>query len=131
MEEGATLYGYHPAHGGGALDVDPLWPEEVPEVELELEGGSGSGPRRSFGLAVDLASRGGGVVLAALCPDGRAESAGLRSGDRVIAVDGEPVAGIGAAHRAIRGPRGTAVLLTVSRNDEEWSVLIERELVIR
>ncbi len=47
-----------------------------------------------------------------------AESAGLRAGDKVYAIDGESTAGISIdeAVNKIRGPKGTDVILTISRN---------------
>ncbi len=50
-------------------------------------------------------------------PGGPSEQAGLRSGDRIVAVDGTPA--IGFTHedvqRTLRGPRGTRVTVTVLR----------------
>lgn len=48
-----------------------------------------------------------------------AESAGLKSGDRIIAVDGEAVTGMDPSLvlRRVLGPAGTTVVLTISRDD--------------
>jgi len=50
-----------------------------------------------------------------------AEAAGLRAGDKILEIDGEPTfdLSINEAVQKIRGPRGTAVILTIIRNDAE------------
>jgi carboxyl-terminal processing protease len=58
------------------------------------------------------------MVIIAPIPDSPAEKAGLRPGDVVIAIDGEPVAGqtLEEARSKVRGPKDTAVVLTVERD---------------
>lgn len=72
------------------------------------------------------------VVVAPL--DGSpAEAAGLRSGDVILAVDGESVNGSTLQDQVglIRGPEGTEVTLTVQRGDEIFDLTITRgEIVI-
>jgi membrane-associated protease RseP (regulator of RpoE activity) len=125
---GATVRAFHGAAGRGVVEVEPLWPDEEPEVEIVLDGGSGRRSRH-FGLAVDVGGRGRRVTLTAVCPGSRAEAAGLRAGDAILAVDGAAPGSPAAAARALRGPRGTAVLVTVGRGDLSWTVLVERQLV--
>lgn len=50
-------------------------------------------------------------------PGGPSEAAGLRSGDRIIAVDGSTAVGFEHedVHRTLKGPRGTQVNVTVKR----------------
>ena len=57
------------------------------------------------------------LLISVPFPGGPAAKAGLRSGDVVVAVDGETVEGLGALEvvARIRGPAGTVVLLTVER----------------
>jgi carboxyl-terminal processing protease len=52
-------------------------------------------------------------------PGGAAEAAGVVPGDRVLAVDGAPVASIGLAGAIsrIRGAEGTPVRITLRRAD--------------
>lgn len=57
------------------------------------------------------------LVITVPFPGGPAAEAGLRSGDVVVAVDGESVEGLDATEvvARIRGPSGTEVLLTIER----------------
>jgi carboxyl-terminal processing protease len=62
-------------------------------------------------------------------PDSPAEKAGLRTGDMVIAVDGEDMTGVDGemVRQRLLGPKGTTVILTILREGEEpFDVEIER-----
>jgi carboxyl-terminal processing protease len=63
-----------------------------------------------------------------------AETAGLRSGDKVYAIDGESTAGISIeeAVREIRGPKGTDVILTISRDGlgSAQDITITRDTIV-
>jgi carboxyl-terminal processing protease len=61
-----------------------------------------------------------------------AEDAGLQTGDVVIGVDGEPLAGstIDDSVRRIRGPRGSEVRLTLLRDGAEQELAITRDRVV-
>ena len=52
-------------------------------------------PRRvSLGTIPDMADQGNGVLVSAVLPGSPAEKAGLKSGDRIVSVDGETVGGL-------------------------------------
>lgn len=56
-------------------------------------------------------------------PGGRAHEAGLRAGDRVVAVDGEPVADLAAARTRLADTReGEQAALTVRRDGQELHI---------
>jgi carboxyl-terminal processing protease len=59
----------------------------------------------------------GGVVVGKVFPDTPAEAAGLKRGDRVVAVDGQPTTGQTQDQiiSSIRGPEGSQVTLTIER----------------
>jgi carboxyl-terminal processing protease len=99
---------------GMVAELDPhssyLPPREWALFTSETEGKFGG-----LGLEVDGASD----VLTVLAPieGGPAFKAGIRSGDRILAVDGEDAQGIGLARMVehMRGDPGTHVKLTVQR----------------
>lgn len=128
----ATVFADHPSLGRGQVAVGPTWPGEEPEVEIWLDPEAAPARGARFvGVAVDLVVRRGLVVAADVAAGSRAEAAGLRPGDEIVAVNGTTLRSPAAVARALRGPRNTALLATVRRGDQEITLLIERELVIR
>ncbi len=85
------------------------------------------------GLGLRLASGGrrGGVVVAALGPDGPAARAGLRLGDRVLAIDGIALAtlDLAAAAALLDGPAETEVALRLQRGNRRLEATLLRSLV--
>ncbi|MAT71003.1 MAG: peptidase S41 [Planctomycetaceae bacterium] len=73
------------------------------------------------------------VVLGPPEADSPALAAGLRSGDRIVAVDGQATAGLDndAIAQLIRGPQGSTVTLTVERSDAEepLEISVERSVI--
>jgi carboxyl-terminal processing protease len=76
-------------------------------------------------LKVDDATR--EIVVASPMPGSPAFKGGLRSGDRIIEVDGSEVPNIATAVKRLRGPVGTPVSVGVKRGDSD--VLLQVELV--
>jgi len=68
------------------------------------------------------------LVVEDVPPRGNAASAGLRPGDRVIAIDGDPVAELDARTivTRLRGPVGSYVRLTVARGGTTRTLRVER-----
>ena len=87
-----------------------LTPEEAQGARARRIGQVGLGLRLAAG-------RGDDVVLAAITPGGPAAEAGLRLGDRVLAIDGQPLSGRDLAQAAalLEGPAGTEVRLRLQR----------------
>jgi len=85
-------------------------PNEYEQATIELEG-----EYEGIGAWVD--PDGEFLVIVAPMPDSPAEQAGLRSGDVVIAVDGEDMTGLNGSLviRRIMGPAGSTVRLTILR----------------
>lgn len=56
------------------------------------------------------------IIVDGIAPDGPAERVGLQSGDRIVAIGGETVAGdADSISKKLRGPKGTRVDITVVR----------------
>lgn len=72
------------------------------------------------------------VVLTPLS-GGPSEALGIQSGDKIIEVDGKNVAGIGISNagvmKALKGPRGTEVDVTVLRGDKQIDYTIVRDKI--
>ncbi len=106
-----------------------LTPEEARAARLRRVGQTDLGLRLGAGRAQ---GRGGNrdVVVAALSPEGPAAGAGVRPGDRVVAVDGVPVSArdLGFAAALLEGPADTEVELTLERSGRRRAVLLRRVL---
>ena len=99
-------------------------PGEATEDRARRSGQAGAG--------ITLLSRGGAVFVAAVAADGPAALAGVRPGDRVLAVESQRVTGQGAATVLgwIAGPEDTTVQLSLrGRDARSRSVEVLRALV--
>jgi carboxyl-terminal processing protease len=87
------------------------------EREQNEEGLSGT----YVGIGVQLEAASDEIVVAAPIEDSPADRAGIRSGDVLVAVNGESVRGedISEIVERVKGPEGTVVRLTVLRGEEE------------
>ncbi|MFZ5540369.1 MAG: tetratricopeptide repeat protein [Pseudomonadota bacterium] len=87
-------------------------------------------PAGAIGARIGQDKATGHAVLIEVLTDSPAARAGLRAGDRVIAVDGKEVTGLSVAEvvQRLRGAPGTSVTVTVRRegSDEPLAVTIER-----
>ena len=98
-----------------------------------------SGVVGGVGIILDVTDAVGSrcVVIAPSCPleivavleDNPGAHSGLQVGDRIVAVDGEPVEGasLAATATAIAGDESGVVQLTIERSGEESVVLVTRE----
>jgi carboxyl-terminal processing protease len=98
-----------------------MTPEEAAAARARRIGQSGLGLRLAAG-------RGDTVRIAAITPDSPAAEAGLRTGDRVLEVDGVPVStrDLAAAAALLEGPAGTEVQLRIERGKRRFNVLLLR-----
>jgi len=102
-----------------------LDPQTVKEMKLGL-GGRISGA----GMVIKIVE---GMVLARhVIAGGPADRAGIRDGDRLLAVDGKPLRGLelDAIVGLIRGETGSTVKLFVQREAREWDQPVVRGPVI-
>jgi carboxyl-terminal processing protease len=70
------------------------------------------------GLGLELAIRDGQLTVVAPLADSPGERAGIRPGDRIVAIDGQPTRDLSAveAARRLKGPAGTTVRLSILRD---------------
>jgi carboxyl-terminal processing protease len=132
----------------GPLSEDELWTgamEGVMARLIQLEGAQINALLSPAELGHLLAGTKGSIVgvgimielvhdvlmVKATVPGGPAERAGLRAGDRILAIDGRPLAGVPLTETVelIRGAAGTRVELFVQRGAGEWTVPIDRGVV--
>lgn len=87
---------------------------------------------RLFGVGIQIAGKDNQFVVVAPLEDSPAMKAGIRSMDRIIRINGEPTANmtIDEVVEKIRGPKGTAVTLTVARGDEKLNFRLVRDEII-
>jgi len=80
------------------------------------------------GIGIRLENKDDEAVVQAPMDGSPAEKAGIKSGDVLIAVDGESVKGedLEEIGQKVRGPEGTYVDLTVLRDEEELKFNVER-----
>ncbi len=83
-----------------------LTPEEVVQ-QNDFEQG------KLQGIGAEVQQKNGQVVMIAPLDGSPAQKAGLRSGDVILAVDGQNVSNVGDAVKLILGPVGTQVTLTI------------------
>lgn len=100
-------------------------PEEAQAARERRTGEAGLGLRLATG-------RGAGAMIAALTHGGPAAEAGLRVGDRVLAIDGVPLRtrDAGAAAGLLEGPAGSAVRLLVEQERRRREVTLLRTLPV-
>lgn len=88
-----------------------------------------SGPwMGGIGAVLRHRAREGTLVVTDVPPRSSAAGAGLRPGDRVVAIDGTPVAGLPAREivEHLRGPVGSVITLTIARGRATRTLRVER-----
>lgn len=84
------------------------------------------------GLGLRVGLRGNVLAVVAVTPNGPAAEAGIRVGDRLLAVDGRPLGprDPGLAATLLEGPEGSEVTLTLARGNRPRAVTLVREVVV-
>ncbi|MCB2185123.1 MAG: S41 family peptidase [Deltaproteobacteria bacterium] len=99
---------------GMVTNLDPhsayLTPEEFKELQVETKGSF-------YGVGIEITTRDGVLTVVSPIEGTPAFQAGVQSGDRIIKIDGKLTKGMSLmdAVKAIRGPQGSKVVLTVLR----------------
>jgi len=102
----------------GKLDPHSIYisKDEVKEMNEPLEGNF-EGIGISFNLLRDT------LIVVTTIPGGPSEKAGLMPGDKIVVIDGKPVAGTGLKNKDVmdmlRGAKGTRVQLKVKRQKDQ------------
>ncbi len=89
-------------------------------------------PAESFGgIGVVIDNKDGTITIVNVLKGNPAEKAGLRSGDIIRKVDGEPINGMTPEEiaRKIRGKEGTQVKITVERKNEQMEFEVTRAII--
>lgn len=95
-------------------------PQAKEEFEEEISG-------RFDGIGIEIGIRNETLTVVSPLDGSPAQKAGLRAGDKVLEIDGVSTSGLSldAAVKKIRGPKGSKVTLTVSRDGLSESKEIE------
>ena len=102
--------------------------EETRRLNEPLKGGFG-------GIGVQFNMLDDTLVVIAATKNGPSEKAGIEPGDRIISVDGDPIAGVKMPRdtimKKLRGEEGTRVRLGLVRRGvkEPWFVTLVRDLI--
>ena len=100
-------------------------PKDIPAITENMQG-------NFDGIGVEFSIQMDTVVVVSAISGGPSEAQGIRAGDRIVAIEGESIAGIGLKNeeviRTLRGERGTKVKVTIFRPQEKrtWDVTITR-----
>ena len=121
----------HSAVAGMISSLDDPYSEFYTPEQTQLQTGDLSGEIEGIGVYIEADPEGRGVVVVAPLFSSPAERAGLRTGDVIIAVDGESLNGLPLieATNLTRGAAGTTGKYTILRDDKEFVVEITREKI--
>lgn len=99
---------------GMVSSLDPhsslLTPDAFKELQIDTQG-------EFTGIGIHVTMRNNLVTVIAPIEGTPAYSAGIKAGDRIIKVDGEPTEDLRDAVKKMRGPKGTEVVITVLREE--------------
>ncbi|MFC2124441.1 S41 family peptidase [Bacteroidota bacterium] len=103
--------------------LDKLDPHTIyiPKDDVELTSGDLKGAFEGIGIEFNIIKD--TIIVIAPLSGGPSEEVGLRSGDKIIRVDGEKVAGVGITIKGVvnrlRGEKGTEVVVSILRKKEK------------
>lgn len=115
---------------GMLSNLDPysayLTPDMMKELEIETKGSFG-------GIGIEIGMKDGIPTVISPIEDTPAWKAGLKAGDKIIKINGEPTKGLSLMEcvKRLRGPKGTKVTLTILREGlpEPKEVTIIRDII--
>lgn len=111
-------------------DLDPhsvyITKEEVDEMNEPLEGGF-------YGIGIQFNISRDTLRVVSVVPGGPSEKVGLLAGDKIVAVDGENIAGVKLSNTEVRkklkGEKGTVVNVEVLRKNDKMDFKIIRDKI--
>jgi serine protease Do len=110
---------------GGSVGIGFAIPSQIAAGVVTALAEHGHLDRGWLGVAVSAADGRAGVQVTAVEPDGPAANGGLRSGDRILAVDGAPVSSALGLIRAVAEIHpGRPARLTVARHGRYLSAVV-------
>ena len=99
---------------GMVSSLDPhsalLTPDAFKELQIDTQG-------EFTGIGIHVTMRNNLVTVIAPIEGTPAYRAGIKAGDKIVKVDGEPTEDLRDAVKRMRGPKGTEVTITVLRED--------------
>jgi len=127
VDEKDLIYG---AIRGMLSSLDPhssfMTPDAYKEMQVDTKGEFG-------GLGIQIGIRDNILTVIAPIEDTPAFRAGIKAGDRIMKIDGEPTKGMSLydAVKRLRGPKGTSVTITIIREGlkEPKDVKIIRDII--
>ena len=85
------------------------------------------------GIGVEFLIQQDTLMVVAAIPGGPSDKAGIRAGDRIVAVEGEAISGPeldnSRVMKLLKGPRGTEVNLGIDRRGEPFQVHLTRDRI--
>ena len=80
------------------------------------------------GMAISVSQDGQGLDITQVEEEGPAQKAGVRAGDRLVAVDGTDIRGMALSEvgKLLKGEEGTSVVLTLVRDQQTLELSVER-----
>ena len=115
---------------GATNALDPystyLTPDQLNEVYAQIEG-------NFVGLGVELKAQDGGLMIVRVISGSPAEEAGVRAGDRILAVDGRSTASLSTDQAAnlLQGAEGSRVATDAGRAGPAAAAAVVRRRVRR
>ncbi len=103
-----------------------LTPDMFQEMQVETQGAFG-------GLGIEVTVRDGKLIVVSPIEDTPADRAGIRAGDVIVMIEGEPTQGMDLmeAVKRMRGPKGTSITIHVLREgwDKPRAFTIVRDVI--
>ena len=108
--------------------LDDQWSYYLTADEYEVHMEQMNNAYVGIGITISGAEDGNGVGVLKVEPNGPAMDAGIQAGDRIVAVEGQDVAGMTTTdlRNLVRGKEGTFVMLTINRAGETLELSVER-----